>query len=123
MDTLGEELLSCSQERSGENDNRGRPVSRLNILSSREVDELCTQYLSAAVAGEDEGRERTIRAAGCITLMCLRMVAPSFVMTTSPDAVVIILSIPRGPRDVRTASATAGKNKVEQGQLDRPRPC
>lgn len=48
-----------------------------------------------------------MRAAGCMTLMCLRMVAPSLVMTTSPCAVWIILSIPRGPSEVRTASATA----------------
>lgn len=34
------------------------------------------------------------------------MVAPSLVMMTSPEAVEIILSIPRGPREVRTALAT-----------------
>ena len=39
--------------------------------------------------------------------MCLRMVAPSLVMTTSPVPVVIILSMPFGPRLVRTASDTA----------------
>ena len=63
---------------------------------------------------------RTMRAAGCITLMCLRIVAPSFVMTTSPLAVVIILSIPRGPRDVRTASATAARH--DERQLPSPSP-
>jgi hypothetical protein len=35
------------------------------------------------------------------------IVAPSFVMITSPLADWIILSMPRGPSDVRIASATA----------------
>lgn len=41
--------------------------------------------------------------------MCFRMVAPSFVTMTSFDLSPfwIILSIPRGPRLVRTTSATA----------------
>lgn len=54
-----------------------------------------------------------MRAAGCMTLMCLRMVAPSLVMTTSPWAVWIILSIPLGPSEVRTASATAATTRGE----------
>ncbi len=49
----------------------------------------------------------SMRAAGCMTAMCLRMVAPSLVMTTSPLDVWIILSIPLGPSEVRTASLTA----------------
>lgn len=58
-----------------------------------------------------------MRAAGCMTLMCLRIVAPSLVMTTSPCAVWIILSIPLGPSDVRTASATAASAKEgEEGE-------
>lgn len=40
-------------------------------------------------------------------LTLLRIVAPSFVMITSPVPVVTILSMPRGPKLVRTASATA----------------
>jgi hypothetical protein len=35
------------------------------------------------------------------------IVAPSFVIITSPFESFIILSIPRGPKDVRTVSATA----------------
>ena len=35
------------------------------------------------------------------------MVAPSLVIVTSPDGDVIILSMPRGPRDVRSVSAIA----------------
>ena len=35
------------------------------------------------------------------------MVAPSFVTMVSPEAVRIILSMPRGPSEVRTTSATA----------------
>lgn len=49
----------------------------------------------------------TILAVGWMTDIWLRMVAPSFVMVTSPFPDWIILSIPRGPREVRTASATA----------------
>uniref|UniRef100_A0A147BV85 Putative secreted protein n=1 Tax=Ixodes ricinus TaxID=34613 RepID=A0A147BV85_IXORI len=49
----------------------------------------------------------SILAAGCSTCICFRMVAPSLVMVTSPLAAWIILSIPRGPRLVRMASATA----------------
>lgn len=41
------------------------------------------------------------------TCICPRMVAPSFVITTSPSPFWIILSIPLGPRLVRMASATA----------------
>lgn len=41
------------------------------------------------------------------TCICPRMVAPSLVMITSPSPPWIILSIPRGPRLVRIASATA----------------
>mmetsp|Transcript_32802 Transcript_32802/g.76615 ORF Transcript_32802/g.76615 Transcript_32802/m.76615 type:complete len:247 (-) Transcript_32802:139-879(-) len=48
-----------------------------------------------------------IFAAGWLTLMCRRIVAPSLVMITSPLCVSIILSIPRGPSDVRTASEMA----------------
>ena len=52
-------------------------------------------------------KRRTILAAGWMTDICLRIVAPSLVIVTSPLPVWIILSIPRGPRLVRTASATA----------------
>ena len=52
-------------------------------------------------------RSTSILAAGCSSVILLRMVAPSLVMTTSPLADATILSIPRGPRLVRTASATA----------------
>ena len=48
-----------------------------------------------------------MRAAGWTIAICLRMVAPSLVITTSPDDVWIILSMPLGPRDVRIASLTA----------------
>ncbi|MPM66314.1 hypothetical protein SDC9_113221 [bioreactor metagenome] len=49
----------------------------------------------------------TIFAAGCSISISLRMVAPSFVITTSPIESTSILSIPLGPRVVLTASATA----------------
>ena len=48
---------------------------RLDVLRLREVDELCERCV------------RTMRAAGCTTAICFRMVAPSFVITTSPEDV------------------------------------
>jgi len=41
------------------------------------------------------------------TSICLSMVAPSFVIVTSPSGDTIILSRPLGPSDVRTMSAIA----------------
>lgn len=55
----------------------------------------------------DLARSTSILAAGCSTFILFRMVAPSFVMITSPSACATILSMPRGPRLVRMASATA----------------
>ena len=48
----------------------------------------------------------SILAVGWKTCMWLMMVAPSFVMITSPSLDWIILSMPFGPSDERTASAT-----------------
>src|SRR6059036_1023730 len=49
----------------------------------------------------------SIFAAGCSMSISLRIVTPSFVMTTSPRLSTSILYIPRGPKVERTASATA----------------
>ena len=46
-------------------------------------------------------------AAGCFIFISSSIVAPSFVIITSPAGSVIILSNPLGPRVVRTASDTA----------------
>jgi hypothetical protein len=46
-----------------------------------------------------------ILAAGCVTSILFRIVAPSFVIVTSLFALTSILSIPLGPKDVRIASA------------------
>ena len=46
----------------------------------------------------------SIFAAGCCTSISLRMVAPSFVIVTSPRESTNILSIPLGPRLVFTIS-------------------
>ena len=48
----------------------------------------------------------SILAVGWKTCMWLMMVAPSLVMMTSPSFDWIILSMPLGPSDVRTQSAT-----------------
>ena len=42
-----------------------------------------------------------------MTDMLFNMVFPSLVIMVSPFPLLIILSIPRGPKDVRMASATA----------------
>src|SRR2546428_25613 len=49
----------------------------------------------------------SIFGAGCSMPISWGIVTPSFVMTTSPRESTSILSIPRGPRVLRTASATA----------------
>ena len=54
----------------------------------------------------------TILAAGCMGAISLRMVAPSLVMRTCPEAVTIILSDDFGPKAVRTADATAVMDRV-----------
>ena len=48
----------------------------------------------------------SILAAGWETSILFRIVAPSFVMVTSLFPETSILSIPRGPREVRIASAS-----------------
>ncbi|KAH3658801.1 hypothetical protein OGATHE_006527 [Ogataea polymorpha] len=52
-------------------------------------------------------KSTSILAAGCRTAICLRIVWPSLEMITSPRPVLIILSMPFGPKDVLMASATA----------------
>lgn len=84
MDALAEKFLGGAEERAGEDDDRGGTVSSLNVLRGREVDELGMCAWSARGRRSGDGRALTMRAAGCITAMCLRIVAPSFVMMTSP---------------------------------------
>lgn len=48
----------------------------------------------------------------CSTSICWRMVAPSFVMVTSPSGETIILSRPFGPSDVLRTSAMAFAAKM-----------
>mmetsp|Transcript_70079 Transcript_70079/g.222136 ORF Transcript_70079/g.222136 Transcript_70079/m.222136 type:complete len:208 (-) Transcript_70079:97-720(-) len=62
---------------------------------------------SPATTSWDLESSTSIFAAGCETSILSRIVAPSLVMITSPLASWTILSIPLGPSDVRTASATA----------------
>lgn len=52
-------------------------------------------------------RLTNILAVGCKTDMLRSIVLPSFVIIVSPLPLRIILSIPRGPNEVRMASATA----------------
>jgi len=46
----------------------------------------------------------SIFAAGCWTSISLSIVAPSFVIVTSPNESTSILSMPRGPRELFTIS-------------------
>gem|GEM_PF-4185048 len=62
-----------------------------------------------------------ILAAGCCTESSCRMVAPSLVMTTSPLGLTSILSMPRGPRVVRTAPAIAFAAMMLEWSASRPR--
>ncbi len=62
---------------------------------------------SPASMSWDADRSTNILAAGCMTAICFRMVAPSLVTRTSVGPLWIILSMPLGPREVLTASATA----------------
>src|ERR1051325_6378160 len=48
-----------------------------------------------------------ILAAGCSISISFRIVAPSFVIVVSPIVLTSILSMPRGPRQVFTVSATS----------------
>ncbi|KAG9796006.1 hypothetical protein KCU88_g341, partial [Aureobasidium melanogenum] len=57
-------------------------------------------------------RSTSIFAAGCMTLILFSIVLPSFVIRFSPLPVCIILSIPRGPSEVRMASATARAARI-----------
>ena len=61
---------------------------------------------SPAAMSWDLESSTSIFAAGCDTSILFKMVAPSLVMVTSLFALTNILSIPRGPRDVRMASAS-----------------
>mmetsp|Transcript_10330 Transcript_10330/g.25326 ORF Transcript_10330/g.25326 Transcript_10330/m.25326 type:complete len:228 (-) Transcript_10330:172-855(-) len=61
---------------------------------------------SPATMSCDLDSSTSIFAAGCDTSILFRMVAPSLVMVTSLLPLTSILSIPRGPREVRMASAS-----------------
>mmetsp|Transcript_17327 Transcript_17327/g.52737 ORF Transcript_17327/g.52737 Transcript_17327/m.52737 type:complete len:263 (-) Transcript_17327:19-807(-) len=55
----------------------------------------------------DFDNSTSIFAVGCATSISLRIVAPSFVMSTPLSSFWIILSMPRGPKDVLIVSAIA----------------
>mmetsp|Transcript_23691 Transcript_23691/g.27421 ORF Transcript_23691/g.27421 Transcript_23691/m.27421 type:complete len:203 (-) Transcript_23691:31-639(-) len=67
----------------------------------------------------------SILAHGCVTCNLLTIVAPSLEITTSPFGSMIILSIPRGPSDVRTQSATAlaAEMLLRRVSMDFSLPC
>jgi hypothetical protein len=93
------------EESSSKNDNRSRAVTSNNILALTELHEhLCSgmaglQMLhdSSAVVSDEHLRRVEMEEAQM----------PDCKSSTSPSGICIILSIPRGPRDVRTNSAIA----------------
>lgn len=62
---------------------------------------------SPASMSWDWEHSTSILAAGWRTFIFDSIVAPSFEIRTSPEGSCISLSMPRGPRDVLTAAATA----------------
>ena len=80
--------------------------SRLPAITTTDV---VPSPASTSCAAE---RSTNIFAEGCMTDMLFNIVFPSFVMIVSPLPDWIILSIPRGPREVLTASATAMKVSI-----------
>ena len=65
---------------------------------------MCCAKLQTRVTCE---HSTSILAAGWRTFILERIVAPSLEMRTSPEGSCMSLSMPRGPRDVRMAAATA----------------
>jgi hypothetical protein len=104
VDTLLEKDLAGAEESTGNNDDRGCTVSSLYVLSLGDFDELFKLREELGI---------TIFAVGWMTSICLRMVAPSLVMRTSPLESWIILSIPLGPREVLTTSERAIRDKIK----------
>ena len=77
------------------------------LVSSRLPQSTTTLVVpSPASTSCDFESSTSILAVGWKTCMWLMIVAPSFVMITSPSLLWIILSMPLGPSDERTASAT-----------------
>ena len=61
---------------------------------------------------------RTIRAAGWLVSILARMVAPSLVMVWFPSEVVMSLSMPLGPSDVRTGGGNEAEKEGSASELE-----
>mmetsp|Transcript_94239 Transcript_94239/g.228829 ORF Transcript_94239/g.228829 Transcript_94239/m.228829 type:complete len:201 (-) Transcript_94239:101-703(-) len=83
-----------------------RVSSETHLLRSEPHSTVTDVVPSPATMSWDLDSSTSIFAVGWNTCMWLRIVAPSLVMITSPLSAWIILSMPRGPSDVRIASAT-----------------
>jgi hypothetical protein len=81
MDSFCQKVLSCSQQCSCNYDNRCCTVSSFNILSFADFNELQVKYIYYSCWFF---LKLTILAVGWITSICLRIVAPSFVIRTLP---------------------------------------
>ncbi len=90
------------------------PLDRSRSAAPRRLPQMTTTDVVPSPASTSWALDRltSMRAVGCITDMALSIVLPSLVMIVSPLPLRIILSMPRGPSDVRTASATAVANRV-----------
>jgi hypothetical protein len=91
--------------------NRSAAPRRLPQMTTTEV------VPSPASTSWAPDRLTSIFAVGCMTDMLFSIVFPSLVMIVSPFPLRIILSMPRGPRDVRIASATAKFELASQDAL------
>ena len=90
-----------------ERSSRGAPRRGATSKHPRAAPARADVVPSPASTSCDLESSTSIFAVGWPTSIVDNIVAPSFVMSTSPSPFWIILSMPRGPRDVRMASAMA----------------
>mmetsp|Transcript_20586 Transcript_20586/g.55497 ORF Transcript_20586/g.55497 Transcript_20586/m.55497 type:complete len:234 (+) Transcript_20586:1349-2050(+) len=109
MSCMNSMALSLAITKASEMSVGWMPFSRSFCAASRRAPQSTVTEVvpSPASVSCDFARSTSILAAGCATSICCRIVAPSLVIITEPDLPAIILSMPLGPRLVRTASATA----------------
>jgi hypothetical protein len=101
VNTLLQQMLTGVQKSTGDNHHGGSSVSGFNILGFGDFYKLLKDQKNCG------GKFETIFAVGWMTEICLRIVAPSLVISTRPFPSWIILSMPLGPRLVLTTSANA----------------
>ena len=125
MEALANEGVGVLQQLRGQDDDASRPVPDLLILHLRQLDQDLFWVVACGGGGEScrKGREGQFQpnetlgkrfgltlAAGCSTSSCFKMVAPSFVIVTSPMLSTNIWeSVPR---------TRGGKKKKARGRVN-----